>query len=91
MSHWEVRFSNSRQLPYFYNPQTSASVWEPPAELSPQQIAALPGAREYLRGGAQGDEEEGGGREGQVRASHILCKHVGSRRASSWREVSARG
>lgn len=24
----------------------------------------------------------------QVRVSHILCKHAGSRRPSSWREVS---
>ncbi|CAD6589767.1 MAG: hypothetical protein TREMPRED_005513 [Tremellales sp. Tagirdzhanova-0007] len=88
---WEVRFSNSRQLPYFYNPQTSKSVWEPPAGLSPQQIAVLPGAGQYL-GQAQAQQiaqgQGQGGKEGEVRASHILCKHAGSRRPSSWKEVS---
>ena len=101
MSGWEVRFSNSRHVPYFYNPATSQSVWQPPSELSPEQINALPGAAKYLRqpgggagGGVRGDQGaagDGGGKEGQARASHILCKHAGSRRPSSWREVSGGG
>jgi hypothetical protein len=86
MSGWEVRFSNSRQLPYFYNAGNGQSVWEPPAELSPEQIRALPGATQYLSG--SGNAAAKGGKEGQVRASHILAKHQGSRRPSSWREVS---
>lgn len=86
MSGWEVRFSNSRQLPYFYNAGNGQSVWEPPAELSPEQIRALPGAAQYLSG--SGNSAAKGGKEGQVRASHILAKHQGSRRPSSWREVS---
>ena len=82
MAAWQVRFSNSRKLPYFYNTQTSQSVWDPPAGLSQAQIQALPGARQYLApaGGAKAPE-------GQVRASHILAKHMGSRRPSSWRQV----
>ena len=85
MSTWEVRFSNTRQIPYYFNPTTAQSVWNPPADLSQAQIAALPGAAKYLNPPAQ---EEQGGKEGQVRASHILCKHAGSRRPSSWKEVS---
>ena len=98
-SGWEVRFSKSRQLPYFFKPQTSESIWEPPTGLTTQQLAELPGAKEFLTiGQAQqagttnvgngGGAGGGGGKTGEVRASHILCKHVGSRRASSWREVS---
>lgn len=79
---WEVRFSNSKQLPYFYNPQTSQSIWEPPANLSPDQLNALPGARQYLGAAPKG-------KDGEIRASHILVKHVGSRRASSWKQVGS--
>lgn len=86
MSGWEVRFSNSRQQPYFYNPQTSQSVWDAPAELSQDQIMRLPGATRYLQAPA-GGAGSAPAKEGQARASHILCKHAGSRRPSSWRQV----
>lgn len=78
MSGWEVRFSNSRKTPYFYNASTQQSTWEPPAGMSEAEIHSLPGAK-YLTGG---------GDTGQVRASHILAKHAGSRRPSSWKQVS---
>lgn len=29
----------------------------------------------------------GGGAEGKIRAAHLLVKHTGSRRPSSWKEV----
>jgi hypothetical protein len=82
MSGWEVRFSNSKQLPYFFNAASGQSVWEKPAELSDDQVAQLPGAK-YLSGGGGGDA----GKPKQVRSSHILAKHAGSRRPSSWRQV----
>ncbi|KAK4686285.1 peptidyl-prolyl cis-trans isomerase NIMA-interacting 1, partial [Tremellales sp. Uapishka_1] len=78
---WEVRFSNSRQLPYFFNAQTSQSTWDAPAELTPEQVNALPGASKHLLSKEQAPP-------GQVRASHILAKHTGSRRPSSWREAT---
>lgn len=88
MSGWEVRFSNSKQLPYFYNPATSQSVWEKPEGLTEAQISQLPGAQ-YLSGGKSTAGGSGAGvGSGQVRASHILAKHAGSRRPSSWRQVS---
>ncbi|TXT07433.1 hypothetical protein VHUM_03153 [Vanrija humicola] len=80
-SGWEVRFSNSRQLPYFYNAQTSQSTWDAPEGLSDAQIGALPGAAKYLSGPPPKSE-------GQVRASHILAKHSGSRRPSSWKQAN---
>ncbi|CAO1630006.1 unnamed protein product [Parajaminaea phylloscopi] len=83
MSSWEVRWSNSRQLPYFYDAASGQSVWEPPANLSNEQLKSLPGAH-YL------DRGDGGAGQaappGKVRASHLLVKHAGSRRPSSWKE-----
>lgn len=47
-SPWEVRFSTSRKIAYFFNHETGASEWEPPAGLSELQIRQLPGAEKYL-------------------------------------------
>ncbi|ORY32294.1 transcriptional elongation regulator [Naematelia encephala] len=87
-SGWEVRFSSTRNLPYFFNGSTSTSQWDAPSELSPEQIAKLPGAEKYLSQGAAGTGAVGGagGKQGQARASHILAKHTGSRRPSSWKQ-----
>jgi hypothetical protein len=73
-STWEVRFSNTRKVPYFFNTETQQSVWDPPEELTPEKIEKLPGA--------------GLLKAKEVRASHILVKHSGSRRPSSWKEVN---
>ncbi|KAG5638017.1 hypothetical protein H0H81_002218 [Sphagnurus paluster] len=86
MSEWEVRLSTSKGLPYFFNTTTRQSVWDPPAGLTPEQISQLPGAKEHLSGkSASGG---GGGKPGQVRASHLLVKHRDSRRPSSWKEAN---
>ncbi|SYW80836.1 putative prolyl isomerase Ess1 [Ustilago hordei] len=44
---WEVRFSNSRRLPYFYHPVTQQSTWEIPQGHTEESICSLPGAK-YL-------------------------------------------
>jgi NIMA-interacting peptidyl-prolyl cis-trans isomerase 1 len=90
-SGWEVRFSNSRQLPYFYNGESGLSVWEKPEDLSEDQVAALPGAH-HLKVGSKNASSNGGGAAppGTVRASHLLVKHRESRRPSSWKDVSGR-
>ncbi|WWC66251.1 uncharacterized protein I206_100152 [Kwoniella pini CBS 10737] len=86
-SGWEVRFSNSRQIPYFYHAEKGLSVWEPPSEIPQEQVHQLPGASKFLKGSAAPSSGGGGGgKDGQVRASHILAKHSGSRRPSSWRK-----
>jgi peptidyl-prolyl cis-trans isomerase NIMA-interacting 1 len=74
--------SSTRQKPYFYNKSTNQSLWSAPPELSPRDIDALPGA-EYLKDA----QEDSGGGETSVCASHLLVKHRDSRRASSWKEV----
>lgn len=66
--------SGTRGVPYFYNSDTKASVWETPDGLTSADVEKLPGA-EYLT------------RPVKVRASHLLVKHSGSRNPTSWREV----
>ena len=78
--------SNSRGVPYFYNTETQQSTWDPPSELTEDQIKSLPGAAKYLGGGGGGGGGAAG--NGNVRAGHLLVKHRDSRRPSSWREVS---
>ncbi|KAI0785325.1 rotamase-domain-containing protein [Irpex lacteus] len=73
---YEIRLSNSRGVPYYFNTETNESSWEPPAGLTEDQIKSLPGAHILSRGPG----------EGKVRASHLLVKHRDSRRPSSWRE-----
>jgi NIMA-interacting peptidyl-prolyl cis-trans isomerase 1 len=72
-----VRYSNTRQRPYFFNEAQSLSIWEAPTGLSEDDIVNLPGASENLHKKA----------EDTVQASHLLIKHAGSRRPSSWKEV----
>ncbi|KAJ7651599.1 hypothetical protein DFH06DRAFT_1041587 [Mycena polygramma] len=74
MSQWEVRISSSRGAPYFFNTETKQSSWTPPPELSEDQASALFKAAQELQ------------HAGQVRASHLLVKHSGSRRPASWKE-----
>ncbi|KAG8834829.1 hypothetical protein FRC17_006937 [Serendipita sp. 399] len=75
---WEVRMSNSRRKPYFYNAETNQSLWSAPPELTPQEIEKLPGASLLSAEPPSGPNV--------VRASHLLVKHNESRRPSSWRE-----
>lgn len=80
---WEVRMSNSRRIHYFYNTETRESRWDAPPELTEAEIQQLPGAAQHIKGIPAPATTEG-----QARASHILIKHRGSRRPSSWKEVS---
>ncbi|VDB86440.1 unnamed protein product [Peniophora sp. CBMAI 1063] len=77
---YEIRMSNTRGVPYFYNTKTQQSSWEAPIEFSKEQIFMLPGAHYFHTFG-------GGARPTEVRASHILVKHSGSRRPSSWKQA----
>lgn len=86
MSNWEVRFSKSRQLPYFYDAATGSSTWERPEAITEEQVASLPGAH-LLQTGANAGSGAASTQDGKVRASHLLVKHRDSRRPSSWKEV----
>ncbi|ETS60424.1 hypothetical protein PaG_05635 [Moesziomyces aphidis] len=83
-SQWEIRFSNSRRLPYFYDPVTQQSTWEIPEGHTDESIRSLPGAQYLDPANAPGAPEK----PDKVRASHLLIKHAGSRRPSSWKEAN---
>lgn len=63
--------------------------------MTPEQVFALPGAKEsyerqqqQLAAQAQtGAPQDGAGGEEKVRASHLLIKHKDSRRPASWKNV----
>ncbi|KAJ2936063.1 hypothetical protein H1R20_g1034, partial [Candolleomyces eurysporus] len=77
---WEVRMSNSRRVPYFFNNTSKVSSWDPPEGLTDEQISQLPGNELLKPDAAQS------ARQSQVRASHLLVKHRDSRRPASWKE-----
>ncbi|KAJ2934340.1 hypothetical protein H1R20_g2789, partial [Candolleomyces eurysporus] len=79
---WEVRMSNTRGVPYFFNNATRASSWDPPEGFTEEQIFQLPGS-ELLRSDAARSTSQS---QSQVRASHLLVKHRDSRRPASWKE-----
>jgi NIMA-interacting peptidyl-prolyl cis-trans isomerase 1 len=80
---WEVRHSNSKNLPYYFSPFTKESRWEPPANTDTEKLKVYM-AKHHS---ALTDRYAAGQGDGKIRASHLLVKHRGSRRPSSWREA----
>ncbi|KAF9355743.1 hypothetical protein BGX26_006182 [Mortierella sp. AD094] len=82
---WELRWSRSRNLPYFYNRISAESRWQAPDGVDPSVI--LDFQKDYQSqhqdGQAGSDNVDNLKR---VRVSHLLVKHEESRRPSSWRE-----
>ncbi|KAI5845700.1 hypothetical protein DFP73DRAFT_593857 [Morchella snyderi] len=83
-AHWTVRFSKSKNLPYYFNTSTNASQWAPPPDADTEKLKVYM-ANEFPATMLQ--PSEGGGQAGKIRCSHLLVKHEGSRRASSWKEA----
>jgi NIMA-interacting peptidyl-prolyl cis-trans isomerase 1 len=82
----EIRFSNTRKRPYFYNSESQQSCWEVPPALTDADLTQLPGAQ-HLSYSSTADSDAGSSNNNnKIRASHLLIKHSGSRRPSSWRE-----
>ncbi|KAG1868287.1 hypothetical protein DFJ58DRAFT_767328 [Suillus subalutaceus] len=79
-SGWEIRMSNSKGIPYYFNAVSKQSSWDAPSELSEDQIKSLPGSK-HLSAGSSGGA-------GTITASHLLIKHKDSRRPSSWKETN---
>lgn len=86
---WEVRHSNSKNLPYYFNSAQQLSRWEPPPGTNTDKLKAYM-ATNHSAQEIRPETSAVNGNEGKIRASHLLIKHKDSRRPSSWREVSCR-
>lgn len=85
-SGWEVRHSNSKNLPYYFNPQTKESRWEPPADTDSEALKHYMGQYHTANLRHEGNQA-GQSLDGKIRCAHLLVKHRDSRRPSSWREA----
>ncbi|KAL6833655.1 hypothetical protein J3E69DRAFT_324641 [Trichoderma sp. SZMC 28015] len=83
-TNWEVRHSNSKNLPYYFNSVERTSRWEPPAGTDSEKLKHYMAAH-HSAGSRSGAAP--GVPEGKIRAAHLLVKHRESRRPSSWREA----
>ncbi|KAG6036675.1 protein kinase ssp1 [Claviceps sp. LM458 group G5] len=81
---WEVRHSNSKGLPYYFNSVDRVSYWDPPQGTDTEKLKAYMAAN---HGVASHPSAVPGAPEGKIRAAHLLVKHKDSRRPSSWREA----
>ncbi|ORY15205.1 hypothetical protein BCR34DRAFT_559292 [Clohesyomyces aquaticus] len=82
---WEVRRSNTKNLPYYFHPETKDSRWEPPVGTDPDKLKAYMANKHSstrLPNPASFEVPEG-----KIRAAHLLVKHRDSRRPASWREA----
>lgn len=79
---WEIRHSKSRNLPYYFNAATADSRWEPPHGTNSDKLALYMAAHHSTDNPSSSSSVKGE----KIRASHLLIKHSGSRRPSSWKE-----
>ncbi|SLM36619.1 peptidyl-prolyl cis trans isomerase [Lasallia pustulata] len=91
---WEVRHSNSKNLPYYFNATSKESRWEPPAGTDTEKLKAYMAQHHSSAPppapARQNGHQNGNGypnHEGKIRAAHLLVKHRDSRRPSSWRQA----
>ncbi|KAG6015165.1 protein kinase ssp1 [Claviceps lovelessii] len=80
---WEVRHSNSKNLPYYFNAVEKVSRWEPPQGTDTEKLKTYMGAHHSAGSRPSAVPSVA---EGKIRAAHLLVKHKDSRRPSSWRE-----
>ncbi|KAL9076512.1 MAG: hypothetical protein Q9161_000844 [Pseudevernia consocians] len=84
---WEVRHSNSKNLPYYFNASTKESRWEPPPGTDPDKIKTYMALHHST---PANPSASGTAKDGKIRAAHLLVKHRDSRRPSSWKEPEIR-
>jgi NIMA-interacting peptidyl-prolyl cis-trans isomerase 1 len=87
---WEIRMSQSKNLPYYFHPETKQSRWEPPEGADVNKLkdymAAYHTTAGINRAAAPAPAAAGNGDGRRIHAAHLLVKHRDSRRPSSWRE-----
>ncbi|KAL6705167.1 peptidyl-prolyl cis-trans isomerase Pin1 [Coniothyrium glycines] len=80
---WEVRRSNTKNLPYYFHAATKDSRWEPPAGTDPEKLKTYMASHHSSKGVAPAAFAPSGDK---IRCAHLLVKHRDSRRPASWRE-----
>ncbi|KAJ4470796.1 hypothetical protein J3R30DRAFT_1122144 [Lentinula aciculospora] len=80
MTGWEIRLPNSRGIPFFFNTETKESTWNCPPGITREELKELPGPNLSLSRLQEFPV-------GQIRVSHLLVKHSGSRRPSTGRRL----
>ncbi|PSN74093.1 rotamase-domain-containing protein [Corynespora cassiicola Philippines] len=80
---WEVRRSNTKNLPYYFHAATKDSRWEPPAGTDSEKLKVY--MSQVHSSKVQPSQSNGGG--DRIRCAHLLVKHKDSRRPASWREA----
>ena len=83
-SGWEVRHSQSKNLPYYFDSSTKASQWEPPSGTDTEALKVYMATHHPAPFSSPPASDD---HQGKIRASHLLVKHRDSRRPSSWRET----
>jgi NIMA-interacting peptidyl-prolyl cis-trans isomerase 1 len=81
---WEVRRSNTKNLPYYFHAETKDSRWEPPAGTNSDKLKDYMAQHHSSKGVAPASFAHADGNK--IRAAHLLVKHRDSRRPASWRE-----
>jgi len=81
---WEVRHSNSKNLPYYFNESQKMSRWEPPTGTDTEKLKIYMAEH---HSGPESRPDSNGSNVDKIRAAHLLVKHRDSRRPSSWREA----
>ncbi|KAH8271134.1 hypothetical protein KR018_001284 [Drosophila ironensis] len=79
---WEKRTSRSTGMSYYLNVHTKESQWDLPLEPAKKSGSSSSGGG----GGSGGSAGGSGDGNDKVQCLHLLVKHKGSRRPSSWRE-----
>jgi peptidyl-prolyl cis-trans isomerase NIMA-interacting 1 len=78
--------SNSKNLPYYFNPKSQESRWEPPDDADIDKLKVYM-AKNYTTSGINPKAANGHGAGGdKIHCAHLLVKHRESRRPTSWRE-----
>lgn len=75
-----MRHSNSKNLPYYFYPETKESNWEPPTGTDQETL------KKYMERYTTVPDAQARP-EGAIRCAHLLVKHNKSRRPSSWKEA----
>ncbi|KAJ4303925.1 peptidyl-prolyl cis-trans isomerase Pin1 [Collariella sp. IMI 366227] len=83
---WEVRHSQSKNLPYYFNSVEKISRWEPPADTDTEKLKKYMAEYHSHKSAPAAAANPPAADTGKIRAAHLLVKHRDSRRASSWRE-----